>query len=129
MVLETINYFTNNGSEVFICVMDMKKAFDLVKQSKLFEKLLARNVPPVILRLLLDMYCKQEANVRWNNITSKTFSISNGVKQGAVLSPRLYCIYIDDLFTEMRTRKTGCWVGDTFGTSVGQDLKASGMYD
>ena len=94
MVLETINYFTNNGSEVFICVMDMKKAFDLVKQSKLFEKLLARNVPPVILRLLLDMYCKQEANVRWNNITSKTFSISNGVKQGAVLSPRLYCIYI-----------------------------------
>ena len=119
MVLETINYFTNNGSEVFICVMDMKKAFDLVKQSKLFEKLLARNVPPVILRLLLDMYCKQEANVRWNNITSKTFSISNGVKQGAVLSPRLYCIYIDDLFTEMRTRKTGCWVGDTFGGILG----------
>ena len=25
MVLETIDHFTNNGSEIFICVMDMKK--------------------------------------------------------------------------------------------------------
>ena len=53
--------------------------------------------------------------MRWNNKISKTFPISNGVKQGAVLSPRLYCIYIDDLFAEMRRRKTGCWVGNTFG--------------
>ena len=37
MVLETIDHFTKNGSDVFICVMDMKKAFDLVKQSKLFD--------------------------------------------------------------------------------------------
>ena len=119
MVLETIDHFTKNGSDVFICVMDMKKAFDLVKQSKLFEKLMERNIPAVVLRLLLDMYCKQEANVRWNNKTSRSFPISNGVKQGAVLSPRLYCIYMDDLFSELRRRKTGCWVGDTFGGIVG----------
>ena len=119
MVLVTIDHFTKHGSEVFICVMDMKKAFDLVKQSKLFEKLVDRNIPPVVLRLLLDMYCKQEANVRWNNNISRSFPVSNGVKQGAVLSPRLYCIYMDDLFAEMRRRKTGCWVGDTFGGIAG----------
>ena len=45
---------------------------------------------------------------------SESFSIKNGVKQGAVLSPRLYCTYIDGLFTELRKRKTGCWVGQTF---------------
>ena len=119
LVLETLNHFAKNGSEVFICVMDMKKAFDLVKQSKLFEKLMTRNIPPVVLRLLLDMYRKQEANVRWNSSISRSFPMSNGVKQGAVLSPRLYCIYMDDLFAEMRRRKTGCWVGDTFGGIVG----------
>ena len=37
-LVETIVYFTKNGSEILICVMDMNKAFDLVKQSKLFEK-------------------------------------------------------------------------------------------
>ena len=114
LVLETIDHFTNNGSEVFVCVMDMKKAFDLVKQSLLFEKLIARKIPPVMLRLILEMYRKQTANVRWNNKISKLFQISNGVKQGAVLSPRLYCIYIDELFKELRRQKSGCWVDDMF---------------
>ena len=114
MVLETIDHFTNNGSEIFICVMDMKKVFDLVKQSMLFEKMIQRKIPPVIIRLILTMYQKQTANVRWNNELSKIFPISNGVKQGAVLSPRLYCIYIDELFIELRRRKSGCWVNDMF---------------
>ena len=114
LVLETIDHFTKNDSDVFICVMDMKKAFDLVKQSTLFEKLLKRDIPAVFLRLLLEMYGKQQTNVRWNGNLSKTFPITNGVKQGAVLSPRLYCIYIDELFSELRRNKTGCWIGNTF---------------
>jgi hypothetical protein len=114
LVLETIDHFTRNGSEVFICVMDMKKAFDLVKQSMLFEKLIERKIPAVFLRLLLKMYSIQTANVRWNGNLSESFSIKNGVKQGAVLSPRLYCTYIDGLFADLRKRKTGCWIGETF---------------
>ena len=50
MVVETIDYFLRNDSEVFICTMDMKKAFDNVKHSILFQKLLERNIPPIILR-------------------------------------------------------------------------------
>ena len=114
MVIETIEYYTNNGSEVFACVMDMTKAFDNVKQSILFKQLIERDIPAIVVRLLLDMYMKQQANVRWDNEISKLFPISNGVKQGAVLSPRLYCIYIDELFVKLRTRKTGCWIGDTY---------------
>ena len=86
--------------------MDMKKAFDLVKQSTMFEKLFDRKIPAIFLRLLLKMYSKQQTNVRWNGNVSKTFPIKNGVKQGAVLSPRLYCTYIDGLFDELKRRKT-----------------------
>ena len=57
--------------------------------------------------------------MRWNNNLSKTFSIKNGVKQGAVLSPILNCVYIDDLFATLRKRKTGCWVGNMFIGIVG----------
>ena len=111
--IETIDYFQRNGSEVFVGVMDMTKAFGNVKQSVLFWKLIDKGIPPIYLRLLLNMYTKQRANVCWNSTLSDTFPIGNGVKQGGVLSLHFYCIYTDDLFT-LKKKKTGCWVEGKF---------------
>ena len=61
------------------------------------------------------MYCKQEANVRWNGRTSATFPITNGVKQGAI--PGAILMYIDDLFKDMS--ETGCWICNTYCGIVG----------
>ena len=119
MAIETIQHFMENGSEVFVCVMDLKKAFDTVKHSTLFQKLKNRGLPAVYIRLLMVMYSKQMANVRWNNEFSKIFSISNGVKQGAVLSAILFCVYIDDLFQILRRNKSGCWVNGQFCGMLG----------
>ena len=119
LVVETIDYFQRNGSEVYACVMDMSKAFDRIKHSDLFWKLFKKGMPPVYVRLLLVMYEKQKANVRWNNVVSETFSITNGVKQGAVLSPILFCIYIDSLFSKLRRNRTGCWLNDMYAGIMG----------
>ena len=114
MAIETIDYFLRNNSEVFLCTMDMTKAFDNVKHSKLFEKLIQRDIPAIILRFLMCMYEIQVANVKWNNCYSMEFSIRNGVKQGAVLSALLYCIYVDDLFKRLRNHHLGCWINGEF---------------
>ena len=82
----------------------------MVKHGTLFRKLIEKNVPPIYLRLLLVMYRAQSAKVRWNGDLSEAFSISNGVKQGAVLSAVLFCIYINDLIQELRKSREGCWV-------------------
>ena len=37
------------------------------------------------------------ANVSWNGILSKNFPVKNGVRQGGIVSPVLFCIYIDGL--------------------------------
>ena len=94
--------------------MDMKKAFDVVKHGTLFRKLLERGVPPVFLRLLLVMYMSQSAKVRWEGDESDTFRIKNGVKQGAVLSAILFCVYINDLIKEMRKNRDGCWMNNEY---------------
>ena len=114
MAIETIDHFMRNGSNVYTCVMDLKKAFDTVKHSTLFKKLMGRRIPTIYIRLLMELYSKQNANVKWNGTFSNLFSIKNGVKQGAVLSAIFFCIYIDDIFKILRKKRTGCWIENTF---------------
>ena len=83
------------------------------------EKLLQAGVPPIIVRLFINMYQKQTADVRWQEKFSKEFTISNGLKQGAVLLPSLFCFYMNNLFKIMRDAKTGCYIGDYFAGLYG----------
>ena len=67
-------------------------------------------IPPIIIRFLMSVYKLQIANVKWNGEISTSFKISYGVKQGAVLSSILYCVYMNDLFTVLKKKKYGCWI-------------------
>ena len=117
--VETINYFMRNGSNVYACLMDMTKAFDFVKHSLLFKKLLAGGLSVIFVRLLLFIYMNQFANVNWNGYFSDIFPIRNGVRQGAILSGILYCFYTSDLFTILRRNGSGCWIGNVFAGIFG----------
>ena len=90
--------------------MDMTKAFDMVKHSLLFKKLISAGLSIIFVRLLIFIYINQFANVNWNGTYSSVFSIGNGVRQGAILSGILYCFYTNDLFKNLRRKRTGCWV-------------------
>lgn len=50
--------------------------------------------------------------VKWGNILSTSFNVSNGVRQGGILSPALFNAYMDDLSRQLGACKTGCMVGD-----------------
>lgn len=119
MVYETIDMYIRNGSTVYGALMDCTKAFDTVQHSKLFLKMLDAGVPAVIVRLLINIYLKQTANVRWQGELSREFSISNGVRQGAVLSPLLFCFYMNDLFDILRKSGSGCRIGNSYAGAFG----------
>ena len=69
---------------------------------------------PVAIRLLLYMYTKQQLEVRWDSILSTKFNISNGVKQGAVLSQILFSVYIDGLLLRLKEAGFGCYMADNY---------------
>ncbi len=114
LAVESISYFLRNGSEVFTCLMDMSKAFDTVQHSHLFRKLLSQGLPEIIVRVILISYKHQKANVRWNGEESQFFNLGNGVKQGAILSAILYCVYTNGIFEEQRKSNMGCFIGRNY---------------
>ena len=69
--------------------------------------------------VLLYMYVNQKCYVKWANELSEPFTVANGVKQGAVISPLLFSIYIDNLFKELKQLGLGCHVGPTFAGAFG----------
>ena len=111
---ETMSYYVNHHSPVFCTMLDATKAFDRVRYTKLFRLLLARRLPPVVLRVLLFMYTHSTALVSWNGSLSRHFCVLNGVKQGGVLSPVLFCVYFDELLCKLSGAGYGCHIGDIF---------------
>ena len=64
-----------------------------------------------IVRILVFWYNVQKRYIRWNNTTSDSFSVSNGVRQGGILSPYLFCVYMDDLSKKLNNVNAGCFMG------------------
>ena len=88
--------------------LDASKAFDKVNLLVLFNKLYKKHLCPLTLRLLMNSFCSQKMRIRWNGAYSDTFTICNGVKQGGVLSPLLFNIYLEKLLLKLEAQGLGC---------------------
>lgn len=114
VLLETIEYYNEHGSDCYLLLLDASKAFDRVEYVKLFNILRDRNICPVVLRLLMNMYINQKIQIKWNNLISSQNNISNGVKQGGCLSPTLFSIYLNGLIENLRRCNIGCRYGGQY---------------
>jgi len=56
------------------------------------------------------MYVAQQARVSWAGVVSGYFPVDNGVRQGGVLSPVLFCVYIDNLLCRLSRSGVGCFL-------------------
>ena len=90
-----------------VSLMLYSKAFDLVDHDILFKTLLDRGLPLPIVRFLLSWYGTQKMRVRWDSSFSELFSVCNGVRQGSILSPFLFAVYIDGLLNDVVLVATG----------------------
>jgi len=104
-VKEVVNYYVNNGSPALCMMLDATKAFDRVHYGKLFNMQVARDKPFVTSRLLLNMYTSHVTKVMWNGIYSCSFLVKNGVEQGSIVSPILFCVYLDELLKRLKDSK------------------------
>ena len=75
---------------------------------------MARGIPKILLDLIIYWYSNLKCRVKWDNCHSEWFSINAGVRQGGILSPILYCIYVEDLFDILKAKGVGCYILSVF---------------
>ena len=111
LVSEVTNYFMRRGSAVSACLLDCSKAFDKCRFDKLFTKLINKGLPHVVVRVLVFIYEEQTGWVTLAGKHSTIFSPTNVTRQGSVLSPVIFSVYLDDLLKELRSQELGCSIG------------------
>ena len=105
------DYYLQRDTPVICVTLDCSKAFDKCLFDKLFQKLVDRSVPSIVIRALVYVYEEQTACVKLVDKRSQSFEITNGTRQGSVLSPALFAVYLDDLLAKLRRLGVGCHVG------------------
>ncbi|CAL4193970.1 unnamed protein product, partial [Meganyctiphanes norvegica] len=109
---EVAHLYTSLKGCVYSCFLDASKAFDRVNHSILFKKLAERGIPGYILRLLVYWYQNQTMCVKWGSSISETFTVTNGVRQGSILSSHFFNVYVDDLSIQLNKINVGCAMGN-----------------
>lgn len=97
---------------IYSCFVDFKKAFDSVPRDLLLKKLLATGVSGKFFNIIRYIYTMDKACVKLGNSYSEFFELSLGVRQGCILSPLLFNIFISDLAKKFETMENGFSVGE-----------------
>jgi hypothetical protein len=82
---------------LYICFIDLTKAFDLVSRNGLFIVLQKIGCPQHLLEVVKSFHVNMHSTVYYNGATSDSFPVSSGVKQGCVLAPTLFGIFFSML--------------------------------
>ena len=97
-VLKTlISHYNNKGKKLYTCFVDFQKAFDSVWRMGMFFKLLKNGIDPGLIKLIKNMYDKSNQMLNFGSKVSRKFMTHRGVKQGCILSPKLFNIFINDI--------------------------------
>ena len=121
---ETIFYNLEMFSKVFIAFLDSKKAFDTVWRIGLMYKLNILGIKGKIWSIINDCHVDTKSAVIVNQSQSHYFLVSEGVRQGGVLSGLLYLVFINDLLYDLEkcNTKTGVFQINSCCPSLADDI-------
>ena len=125
MLLEDAN---ENNKDIWILLQDLSKAYDRVDLSYLRKALDRIKIPPLAGDLIINLFTARKNAIFTSTGISDYYDVKIGIDQGEVISPLLWCIYLDPLLCEVNNLKKGYiiehkWPNDLTNMSI-QHLSA-----
>ena len=99
--------FVEMKREMYVCFMDLEKAYDRVDRENLFSVLYKRGVRGGLLNAVKAFYKNSMAGVRMGHKVGDLFEVKGGLRQGCVMSPWLFNLYLDDVIKGMNREGRG----------------------
>lgn len=75
-------------------------------------------MPLLFLDTIISWYSNLVCKVKWGEFFSEPFTVKAGVRQGGILSPDFYCLYVDDLIKKLRSLGKGCHYLNHFASAL-----------
>ena len=91
------NVTQKSNKKIYACFVDFKKAFDSVWHDGMLFKLLNNKIGRKFYDLLKSLYSNSQCAVKQSQCRTSFFPYSKGVRQGCILSPLLFNLYLNDL--------------------------------
>lgn len=82
------------GQPLYMAFIDLVKAFDSVNREALWSVLSRIGCPPKFIQILRLLHDGMSGKVLNSNGPGESFKITTGVKQGCVIAPTLFSIYV-----------------------------------
>lgn len=81
----------------FCAFIDFRKAYDTINRTKLWRRLSEVGVSGKLFRSIKSLYSSVTSCVRINNLHTDWFDVKCGLRQGCILSPVLFNLYVNDI--------------------------------
>ena len=92
--------YRQHQQDLFHVFVDFKKAFDRVWHAALWSTMKLYNINANLIKVIESLYSKATSAVYYNGSAGEWFRTTVGVRQGYLLSPTLFNIFLERIMTD-----------------------------
>ena len=92
--------YLQHQQDLFHVFVDFKKAFDRVWHAALWSTMKLYNINANLIKVIENLYSKATSAVYYNGSVGEWFRTTVGVRQGYLLSPTLFSIFLKRIMTD-----------------------------